>query len=142
MDAHDRQLIGALAEVTRPNVLELSRRLAVARNTIQSRLDRLQRDGALRGYEPVVELPALGYAVLAFSTLEIAQGNEGRVVAGLADIPEVIETHKITGPGDLLVRIVARTNDHLNEVLERVLALPGIVRTTSSLVLAAHIERM
>ena len=95
-----------------------------------------------RGYEPVVELPALGYAVLVFSTLEIAQGNEGRVVAGLAAIPEVIETHKITGPGDLLVRIVARTNDHLNEVLEHVLALPGIVRTTSSLALAAHIERL
>ena len=142
MDALDRRIVTALDSTTRPNVLELSRRLGVARNTVQARLDHLQRDGVIRGYEPVVDLPALGYQVLAFSTLEIAQGNEGRVVAGLATIPEILEVHKTTGAGDFLVRIVARTNEHLNHVLEQVLALRGITRTTSSLALTSHIERL
>lgn len=142
MDALDRRILAASSGATRPNVLELSRQLGVARNTVQSRLDHLQRDGAVRGYGPVVELAGLGFSVLAFSTLEIAQGNEAGVVAGLAGIPEVLETHKITGAGDLLVRLVARDNEHLNHVLERVLALPGIVRTTTSLALTSHIERL
>jgi DNA-binding Lrp family transcriptional regulator len=79
--------------------------------------------------------------VLAFTTLEIAQGQETAVIDSLAGIPEVIEVHKTTGPGDLLCRIVARTNDHLHDVLEQVLATPGITRTTSALALASPVQR-
>lgn len=136
----DHGFISSLDAVTRPNVLELSRRAGQARNTVQARLDRLQQAGAVVGFGPIVNLSALGYRVLAFTTIEIAQGQEVSVIAGLADIAEVLETHKITGPGDLLCRIVARTNEHLHDVLERVLSLPGIVRTTSALALASPIQ--
>jgi len=138
----DQDLIASLPAVTRPNVLELSRRLQLARNTVQARIDRLQSSGAIAGYEPVVDLSVMGYNVLAFTTLEIAQGQERPVIDGLREITEVVETHKITGPGDLLCRIIARTNEHLHDVLERVLALPGIVRTTSVLALTSPIQRV
>ncbi len=128
-------LLAALAELTRPNVLELSRRLGLARNTVQSRIDRLERSGVIAGWGPVVDLKAMGYDVLAFVTLEIAQGQETAALAELAAIPEVLEIHKTTGPGDLICRVVARTNEHLHLVLERVLAAPGVQRTTSSLAL-------
>jgi DNA-binding Lrp family transcriptional regulator len=137
-----RSLFDALSETTRPNVLELSRRLGVARNTVQARLDRLQADRSITGYGPTVQLAALGFDVLAFTTLEISQGNADQVLAGLASIPEVLEVHKITGPGDLLCRIVARSNEHLEHVLEAVLTLPGIARTTTNLALASPIERV
>jgi len=138
----DTALIGALTVSTRPNVLELSRRLGQARNTVQARIDRLQSAGVIEGYAPMIDLDALGYNVLAFTTLEIVQGQERVVLDGLALIPEVLETHKITGPGDLLCRIVARTNEHLHDVLERVLALGGIGRTTTALALASPIQRL
>ena len=136
MDTPERSLLERLAAVTRPNVLELSRRLGVARNTAQARLDRLERDGIIEGFGPFVDLAAAGFGVLAFTTLEIAQGAEAAVLGHIEDIPEVLEVHKITGPGDLLCRIVARTNQHLHEVLERVLATPGIRRTSTVLALA------
>ena len=138
----DTALIGALTASTRPNVLELSRRLGQARNTVQARIDRLQSAGVIAGYAPMVDLDAFGYNVLAFTTLEIVQGQERTVLDGLALIPEVLETHKITGQGDLLCRIVARTNEHLHDVLERVLALGGIGRTTTALALASPIQRL
>ncbi len=138
----EQLLIGELSRSTRPNVLELSRRLGLARNTVQARIDRLQRAGGIVGYAPLVDLPSLGYSVLAFTTLEIAQGMEQAVITGLADIAEVLETHKITGPGDLLCRIVARSNDHLHDVLEQVLSLGGIARTTTALALASPIQKM
>ncbi|MEO6122227.1 MAG: Lrp/AsnC family transcriptional regulator [Ilumatobacteraceae bacterium] len=138
----DQELLGELSDVTRPNVLDLSRRVGQARNTVQARLDRLQASGVVRGYEPVVDLAALGYTVLAFTTLEISQGQERPVIDGLGRIPEVLETHKITGPGDLLCRIVARTNEHLHDVLEQVLTLPGIARTTSALALSSPIQEV
>lgn len=142
-ERHDTALlIDALATATRPNVLELSRRLGQARNTVQSRIDRLHAAGAIVGYAPLVELGHLGYGVLAFTTLEIVQGQERSVLDGLAAIPEVLEAHKITGPGDLLCRVVARNNEHLHDVLEMVLALPGIARTTTALALASPVERL
>jgi DNA-binding Lrp family transcriptional regulator len=128
-------LLSPLGELTRPNVLELSRRLGVARNTVQARLDRLQESGVIIGWGPVVDLKAMGYGVLAFVTLEIAQGREQAALAELTAIPEVLEIHKTTGPGDLICRVVARSNDHLHLVLEQVLAAPGVQRTTSSLAL-------
>jgi DNA-binding Lrp family transcriptional regulator len=130
-----KSLVAALGELTRPNVLELSRRLGVARNTVQARLDRLQESRVIVGWGPVVDLKAMGYDVLAFVTLEIAQGQEQAALDELTEIPEVLEIHKTTGPGDLICRVVARTNDHLHLVLENVLAVPGVQRTTSSLAL-------
>jgi len=141
MDDLDRRLVTALPGVTRVGVLELSRRLGIARGTVQARLDRLQAGGVLAGFGPYLDLRALGFTVLAFTTLEIAQGQETAVIDSLAGIPEVIEVHKTTGPGDLLCRIVARTNEHLHDVLERVLATPGITRTTSALALASPVQR-
>jgi DNA-binding Lrp family transcriptional regulator len=139
MDSRDQALLARLDGVTRPNVLELSRQLGSARNTVQARLERLQTSGAITGFGPTLDLGPLGFAVLAYATLEIAQGGEADVIAGLARIPEVLEVHKVTGPGDLLCRIVARTNDHLHDVLELVLATPGIRRTTTALALASPV---
>ena len=141
-DEVDHQLMERLGAVTRPNVLELSRQLGAARATVQARVERLQADGVIAGFGPLIDLGAAGYGVLAFSTFEIAQGAESDVLAGLAAIPEVLEVHKITGPGDLLCRIVARTNEHLHEVLERVLATRGIRRTTTALALATPVSRV
>lgn len=135
-------LFEALTELTRPNVLELSRRLSVARNTVQARLDRLQESGVIAGYGPVVDLKALGYQVLGFMTLEIAQGQETTALDVLVSIPEVLEVHKITGPGDLMCRVVARNNEHLHAVVEAVLAAPGVVRTTTTLVLNSPVLRV
>jgi DNA-binding Lrp family transcriptional regulator len=139
LDPLDRRLLGELAAATRPGVLELSRRLGVARNTVQAHLDRLQRSGVISGFGPYVDVAALGYKVLAFATVQIAQGRETEVIATLRDIPEVLEVHKTTGPEDLLCRIVARDNDHLHDILERALANPGVVRTTTTLALASPV---
>ena len=135
-------LIDALSELTRPNVLEMSRRLGIARNTVQARLDRLQESGVIAGYGPVLDLRALGYRVLAFITLEIAQGRESDVLGVLSTIPEVLEIHKITGPGDLMLRVVARDNEHLHAVVEAILTAPGITRTTTSLALNSPVLRV
>ena len=141
MDDLDRRLLGALGASTRPGVLELSRRLGVARGTVQARLDRLSASGVVAGYGAYIDLKALGFSVLAFTTLEIAQGQESVVIDALADIPEVLEVHKTTGPGDLLCRVVARTNEHLHDVLEQVLSTPGILRTTTALALTSPVQR-
>ncbi|MFJ6622170.1 Lrp/AsnC family transcriptional regulator [Kitasatospora sp. NPDC091335] len=135
IDTLDGRLIRLLAEEPRIGVLECSRRLQVARGTVQARLDRLQAKGVIGGFGPEVDPAAIGYPVTAFATLEISQGQGADVRAHLASVPEVLELHTITGIGDMLVRIVARSNADLQRVIDRVLGFDGIVRSSTAIVL-------
>src|SRR5215213_7569313 len=90
VDELDGRLIVLLAREPRIGVLEASRRLGVARGTVQARLDRLQSNGVIRGFGPQVDPAALGYPVTAFATLQIRQGQGADVRAHLATVPEVL----------------------------------------------------
>jgi DNA-binding Lrp family transcriptional regulator len=135
LDELDRRVISALAASPRIGVLELSRRLGVARNTAQARLDKLVESGVIAGFGPDIDLARVGYRVTAYVTLEIAQGRGRDVTDHLASIPHVVEVHRTTGAGDLLCRVVARDNAHLAVVLDEILEVSGIDRTTTALVL-------
>jgi DNA-binding Lrp family transcriptional regulator len=149
MDDLDRRLIDLFADDPRVGVLEASRRLGVARGTVQARLDKLESSGVVTGYGPDLSPEALGYPVTAFLTLEIRQGGadpSGHEDAGhdavgthLARIPEVLEAHTITGAGDLMVRVVARSNTDLQRVIDLVLAAPAITRSSTVIALATQV---
>src|SRR5205823_8085842 len=123
----------------RAGILELSRQLGVARGTVQARLDKLVERGVVSGFGPEIDPAAMDYAVLAFTTLEIAQGRLADVVEHLRDIPEVLEAQATTGPGDLHCRLVARTNEHLQQVINRMLEVQGIDRTSTVIALSDQI---
>lgn len=142
MDDLDAQLLDLFATEPRIGVLEASRRLRVARGTVQARLDRLAASGVVTGWGPDLSAAALGFPVTAFLTLEIRQGSGHDTVAThLARIPEVIEAHTITGAGDMWARVVARSNTDLQQVIDRVLADPAIERSTTVIALAEQVER-
>jgi DNA-binding Lrp family transcriptional regulator len=137
LDALDARLVEMLDEVPRIGVLELSRRLAVARGTVQARLDKLIARGAIKGFGPEVIPEAIGFGVMSFVTLEISQryGHDA-VAEHLADIPEVLEAHTITGSGDLMCRIVARSNADLQRVIDQIVGYEGILRASTIIALA------
>jgi DNA-binding Lrp family transcriptional regulator len=144
MDLLDRNLIELFAAEPRVGVLEASRRLGVARGTVQARLDRLERERVITGWGPELEPAALEHPVTAFLTLEIRQGptSEGghdAVGRHLATIPELLEACTITGPGDMWCRVVARSNTDLQRVIDRVLAHDGIVRCSTVIALATQV---
>lgn len=140
MDQIDRNLIELFAAEPRIGVLEASRRLGVARGTVQARLDKLQRSGVIAGWGPELSTEALGHPVTAFLTLEIRQGAGHEAVARhLAAIPEVLEAHTITGAGDMWCRVVARSNADLQRVIDRALADEAIVRSSTVIALATQI---
>jgi DNA-binding Lrp family transcriptional regulator len=141
MDELDARLIDLLAAEPRIGVLLASRRLGVARGTVQARLDRLRARGIITGFGPDVEPAALGFRVTAFVTLEIRQaGGHDPVAAKLAQIAEVLEAHTITGPGDMLCRVVARDNADLQRVIDLIVDVPGVVRTSTVIALAAPVS--
>ncbi|GAA1598247.1 Lrp/AsnC family transcriptional regulator [Actinoplanes couchii] len=137
LDPLDARLIAMLAAEPRIGVLELSRRLAVARGTVQARLDKLIARGAIKGFGPEVAPDAIGFGVMSFVTLEIGQRFGHAAVADhLAEIPEVLEAHTITGGGDIHCRIVARSNADLQRVIDQIVGYEGIRRAHTIIALA------
>lgn len=140
MDHLDSRVLGLFAAEPRLGVLEASRRLGVARGTVQARLDKLAATGVITGWGPELSPEALGFPVTAFLTLEIRQGaGHDSIAAHLETIPEVIEACTITGAGDMWARVVARSNADLQRVIDQVLAEPGIERSTTVIALATQI---
>jgi DNA-binding Lrp family transcriptional regulator len=141
IDVLDARLIELLATEPRVGVLEASRRLRVARGTVQARLDRLQSRGVITGYGPDIDPAAIEHGVTAFVTLEIRQaGGHDEVAGRLGQIAEVLEVHTITGAGDMLCRVVARTNADLQRVIDAIVEVPGVVRTSTVIALAAPVR--
>ncbi|AVT36353.1 Lrp/AsnC family transcriptional regulator [Plantactinospora sp. BB1] len=140
LDPLDVRLIDLLAAEPRIGVLECSRRLQVARGTVQARLDKLLARGVIAGLGPQLDPAALGFAVTSFVTLEINQRpGHDPVTAHLRGIPEVLEAHTITGSGDVLCRIVARSNTDLQRVLDQIVSHEQIARASSIIALAEKI---
>ena len=149
LDPLDAAILDLFSTVPRVGVLEASRRLRVARGTVQARLDRMTRDGVINGWGPSLDPAALGFAVTAFVTLEITQRHpdahqlgqaaHDTVATRLTDVPEVLEAHTTTGTGDMLVRIVARSNADLQRVLDRILAADGVVRASTVIALQTQV---
>ncbi|GAA2331773.1 Lrp/AsnC family transcriptional regulator [Saccharopolyspora halophila] len=139
LDSLDARLLLLLADEPRMGVLECSRRLGVARGTVQARMDRMAERGILRGFPPELDLAEMGYGLTAFAVLEIAQGHRAPVVEQLEAIDEVCEVHATTGQGDLFVRMVARDNADLQRVIDEVVAAPGVRRTSTSIALSTPV---
>jgi len=136
IDQLDARLIATLRREPRVGLLEVARRLGVARGTVQARLAKLESRGVITGYGPDVDPAAMGYGIQAFVLLELAQGRLAEATSVLEAAPEVIEADAISGPQDLLCRLVARDTEHLQDVVNRLLATPAIRRSTSYIVLS------
>jgi DNA-binding Lrp family transcriptional regulator len=140
LDRLDAALLGELSREPRVSIVELARRVGVARGTAQARFDRLQASGVIVGMGPEIDPAAIGYPVIAFTTLDTNQADLPALVSHLSAIPEVLEAHTISGPGDVLCRIAARSNQHLQEVISRVLAGPTIQRASTHIVLSTQVR--
>lgn len=141
LDQLDARIITLMTEEPRIGLLEVSRRLSVARGTVQARFQRLLTSGVITSLAPTVDPAAIGYSVQGFVTAEIAQGKrQGGVITHLLGIPEVLEVHTTTGPGDLLIRVVALSNRDLQRVIDKVVEDPDILRTSTVIILESSIE--
>ncbi|MCM2392797.1 Lrp/AsnC family transcriptional regulator [Streptomyces albipurpureus] len=139
VDALDTRILRLMIEQPRTSVREYARILGVARGTLQARIDRLERTGVITGNGPLLSPPALGHPVLAFVHIEVTQGHLDEVGDALAAIAEIVEAFSITGGGDLLTRVVARDNGHLEDVVQQLIQLPGVVRTRTEIALRERV---
>ena len=133
IDRTDAAILMELLDDPRAPVQAIAITLGLSRNTVQSRLARLQERGAIPAFGRGADLRPLGYPLTAFIRARVRQSRLAEVAADLALIPEVVEVDGLSGGNDLLVRVVASDSDDLYRVAGQVLALPDVKRTKTSL---------
>lgn len=135
IDPTDARLLLALSERPRATVIALAERTGLSRNTVQARLARLESRGLLGSFEHGISPRLLGYPVSAFVMIQVTQRRLDQVAAALAEIPEVLQVQGVSGPTDLVARVVASDGDDLYRVAGRILAVRGVERTTIAMVM-------
>lgn len=140
VDATDARLLRALAANPRASVLALAVELGMSRNTVAARVAGLEERGVLTSFERRIDPVALGYPLTAFVTVVVVQRLLADVAAALRDVPEVVEVLGLSGEVDLLVQVVARDADDLYRIAGQLLAIDGVERTTTSLVMRRLVE--
>lgn len=135
LDRVDLDLLNALADDHRATVVALAERLGLSRNTVQARLARLERGGVFQSFERAIPPLALGLPIEAMLSVTVRQAELPRITEAIATIPEVVQAYGMSGQVDLLVRVAARDTQHLFDVDARILAIDGVERTETSLVM-------
>lgn len=135
LDRTDARILLALARAPRATTIALAQRLGLSRNTVHARLAALEERGALDSFERRIAPAAIGYPLTAFVTTRVVQRQLDAVATALSEIPEILEVQGISGETDLLVQVVAADADDLYRIAGQILAVPGVERTNTALVM-------
>lgn len=141
LDAVDEQLLRLLREDARLSTAALGRRLLLSRTTVQSRIERLERQGVIEGY--TVRL-APGFArllVRAQVSITVGPKSAPQAEAGLRRIPEITALYSVSGLYDLIALVEAVSVEQIDRVIDQIGALEGIERTVSSIILSTKFIR-
>ena len=141
MDDSDKRLLAALRENARLPVAELGRRLGLSRTTVQSRIERLERQGVIVGYSARLSPEHERGAVRAHVMITVRPKEARAVEAALRVISEVSVLQSVSGPFDMVAQVVADSTARMDDVVDAIGALDGVERTTSSIVLSTKFDR-
>ncbi len=143
LDNLDKKILAILTQNARLPFKDVAEECGVSRAAVHQRVQRLIEDGVITGSGFVVNPKSLGYSTCTFVGLTLERGNMYRsVVDRLLDIPEVVECHFTTGPYTMMVKLYARDNEQLMELINgRLQDIPGVVATETLISLEQSIKR-
>jgi DNA-binding Lrp family transcriptional regulator len=141
MDAIDQRLISALRENGRAPTAELARLVGRSRTSVQSRIERLEREGVIIGYGVRLAPEHDLGAVRAHVMIKVGPKEARAVIAALQAIPQVRVLHSVSGDVDLIAVAAAASVAEMDAVIDRIGVLDGVERTTSSIILSTKFDR-
>jgi len=129
LDRTDWQLLAELQRDGRSTYAELARAVAMSPSAVAERVRRLEEAGVISGYRATVDPDRAGLTVMAFVRLRYPTGNYRPFHALLDSTPEIVEAHHVTGEDCFVLKVLARSMRHLEEVAGRISGLGSV--TTS-----------
>ncbi len=142
MDQLDRRIIAALQHNARDSTTNIAAKLGVARTTVHERINRMEERGVIAGYSVVLRQAQDEAKVQVVVLLEVQQKETTRIIKRLQAYPEVKLCLSINGDFDLLLSAEAPRIEDLDVLVDELAAIPGVLRTNTSVVFGRRIDRM
>ncbi len=140
-DELDRALLALLQANARESTANLARKLGVARTTVLARLARLERDGVVVGYTVRLGADVAERAVQAYVGIVTDPKKAKDVTRRLARLPELRQLCSVSGEFDYIALLRADSTQRLDALLDEIGEIDGVLKTTSSVVLALRLDR-
>ena len=137
-DAINRAILQELQRDARLSMAELGRRVNLSPPAVAERVQRLERDGVIRGYRVDVDPKKLGYTVAAVVRVAPATRQLDRIREIARDTPEVVECHRITGEDCFFLKLHLHSIDELEPLLDR---FTPYGRTTTSIIHSSPVDQ-
>lgn len=141
MDAIDEKLLLALRENGRASTAQLARLVGRSRTSVQSRIERLEKQGVITGYGVRLAPEISSGAVRAHVMIKVGPKETRGVAAALRAIAQVRVLHSVSGDADLIAVAATASVAEMDQVIDHIGALDGVERTTSSIILSTKFER-
>ncbi len=142
MDQIDRQIVALLRENARRSFQDIGRHVSLSAPAVKRRVDRLERDGVIRGYTAVIDPHAFGWHAEAFVDLYCEGGMSGEAIKRVVEVePRVASAHTVAGEPSAMLHVMAEDTKDLELALERIRDTDGITRTVTEVVLSTLFQR-
>jgi Lrp/AsnC family leucine-responsive transcriptional regulator len=142
LDELDLQLLDALQSNARSTFAELGSIVGLKGPAVHDRVKRLEQRGYIQRYSAQLDAKRLGLLLTAFVSLYTAPDcNYDDFTRALGEMPEVCEVHSVAGEETFVCKVVTGSTKHLDDLLARLKAMPGMARTRTTIVLTTPYDR-
>ena len=135
IDKLDLKIIEVLNNNARTSFREISRKLKISLTTVANRIKKLEAEGIIKGYIPLIDLDKVGYSLLTIIGIRISRGRLMEVERKISKNPHVYEIYDTTGEWDSIIIARFKNREELNKFIKRVLSVEYVERTMTWLVL-------
>src|SRR5580698_9223314 len=142
LDELDLQLLDALQRNARSTFAELGAVVGLKAPAVHDRVKRLESRGHILRYSAQLDSKRLGLGLVAFVSCYTSPDCEyDEFTTTLSEMPEVCEVHSVAGEESFVCKVATRSTQHLDELLARLKATPGMARTRTTIVLGVPFDR-
>ena len=142
MDAVDRKIVALLQENARRSFQDIGSQVALSAPAVKRRVDRLEEAGVITGYGASVEPERFGWRSHAFVEMFCEGRMSGaEILAAVRRHPEVVGAYTVAGEASAILHVRAEDTKHLEQALERIRDVEGVLRTQTQIVLSTLLER-
>jgi DNA-binding Lrp family transcriptional regulator len=135
IDKLDLRIINVLNQNARISFREISRKLKVSLTTVANRVKKLETEGIIKGYIPLIDLDKIGLSLLTIIGIRISRGKLMEVERKISKNPHVYEIYDTTGEWDAIIVARFKNREELNTFIKRVLSVEHVERTMTWLAL-------
>jgi Lrp/AsnC family leucine-responsive transcriptional regulator len=137
-DLIDYKLLDLLQANGRASQLELAQSVGLSQPAVAERMRKLEEQGAITGYAALVDARRLGKDITAFIGVVTNHPRYNYSFAKeIADMPEVLECHRVAGADSYLLKVKTENTSSLDELIARIRSIPGVERTQTTIAIAS-----